>query len=124
MEISPSNISCGVKQLYDLGYWSKKFDGPAGLTSGPHSTTIQQVTAQRHAIFTSQYSGVMKGYTYLFSDAESYGNGTNFAKFIKQENLGELTEGHTTVNPNSSNKIRVWVWTYNGKKPSKYHVEP
>ena len=43
-----------------------------------------------------------------------YGN--KFAAYIKANNLGEVIETATKVNPNSSNPLKTFVWTLNHQR--------
>jgi hypothetical protein len=62
------------------------------------------------------YGGFYKDYTYIFSDNKS-GSGALIAQYIKQNRLGSLVSTNWAVNPNSGNKIKTWVWTFNGRVP-------
>lgn len=47
---------------------------------------------------------------YTFTDVMEYKNGTAFAKYIKDHKLGRVVKSHTRRNPNSGNRISIWIW--------------
>ena len=91
-----THISCGVQQL-------------SGLDDSPEYTL-------RSAFRPYPLGRVAH---VVFSDAfESYGrkrtcNGINLAKFIVDNELGTVVRSPGKRNPNSSNRIVVWIWTLN-----------
>jgi len=52
----------------------------------------------------------------VFTDDIEEKNGERFAKFIKRKGLGELYVTPARLNPNSENKIKVWVWAPHEEK--------
>jgi hypothetical protein len=112
MYLAGSQISCGVKQLYnlDLAEFKAVFGQRAKKKREPLS-------------YWDEYDEIgdrfETGYTYLLSDIASDPNhhGQSIADFIRANDLGTLTEHGEVRNPNSGNQIKVWVWTYNGNKP-------
>lgn len=40
-------------------------------------------------------------------------SGQSFAKFIEDNKLGVLSKSTIRINPNSSNRIRCWIWSVN-----------
>jgi len=71
----------------------------------------------RDSLNPKAYRYFTKDITYIFSDRVDYGNGQKIADYIREHELGYLTESHATVNPNSGGLIKVFVWTWNGKLP-------
>ncbi len=55
------------------------------------------------------------GYTYIFSDNVSYGNGEALARFLKDAKMGEVVETKPVRNVNYSDQpdrlIKTWIWT-------------
>lgn len=110
-----SSISCGVYQIYGLTYWNRS------MLEERHKFadyTKKQVEEQRSVLWTK----LSKGFTYTFSDADQFKNGSQLAAFIKQQNLGTITEHGPMTNPNTARAIRVWIFTYNGNKPKTLEV--
>lgn len=100
LDCNMSDISCGVHQLsavreIDFKSFKKLINGDMSCCG--------------------DYSCLKKGQTYLFSDSQG-GNGRKMAGWIQRHNLGSLTSTPWRLNPNSGNKIKVWVWRYNGRK--------
>ena len=63
-----------------------------------------QYSRFRFAIFTEAH-----GPAWAEENGPKYGQ--NFAAFIRETQLGDVIETGRHVNPNSSNKLKVWVWT-------------
>lgn len=121
--IAATSISCGCRQLSGLHIWNRKHLEKR-LQWGNDYTEADVIT-RRRSIFDGDNGNctpMMGGYTYIFSDNEGSRNGKQLAAFIKQEKLGDLTEHGPVRNPNSGNKIRTWVWTWNGKIPEQFKV--
>ena len=53
---------------------------------------------------------------YVFTDRIADRNGVKLAKYIKDNDLGEIVEGAKTRNNNSGAVIRAWVWSCKHKK--------
>jgi hypothetical protein len=68
----------------------------------------------------SQFSfKIYKGETIIFSDKDiKTGGGNRLAEKVLKYGLGDIAS-LGTVNPNTGNKIRTWIWVYNGKQISK-----
>lgn len=84
-------ISCGVRQLIGV-----HDDSPSG--------------GLRNA-FRYPDNGPRCAHV-VFSDTTS-GHGKRFAAFIVKKGLGTVISTPARVNPNSRNRIVVWVWTIN-----------
>jgi hypothetical protein len=39
------------------------------------------------------------------------GYGENFAKWLKENNMGDVVEVSSAVNPNTGNRIKLWSWS-------------
>jgi len=87
-----SDISCGVVQLHSFDQHTTPekflFDSLDDNFGGEFAFAI--------------FSDVLKPKRKL--------SGTKFAKYIKDSGLGTVVETKIKINPNSGNKIRVWVW--------------
>ena len=51
----------------------------------------------------------------IFSDTNEtrYKYGLALARYIRKHNLGSVTGKTPTINPNTSNKVKVWMWSTN-----------
>lgn len=49
----------------------------------------------------------------IFAENRSYTYGREFMAFIKELGLGDVVESQRDVNPNSSNQLKVYLWTVN-----------
>jgi hypothetical protein len=100
MFIDSTQISCGIHQLHAL-YNHNNLDQSL-FEAFEDSGLLQE--------------DLFPGFSYiLFSDTVANGNGTRLAKFIVRRKLGTVTSDKPVVNPNSSNKIKLWVWKVNRK---------
>jgi hypothetical protein len=133
-------ISCGIKQLHTLP------DNEADLKSRLKQLMIDQPAVYCQACKGTGHPGysdasrarycatckgriirsyatkatVKPGFIYLFSDNSVNKRGELFAQFIKDNNLGEVTDtGDYTPNANMQNttKIKMWIWRPNGNVP-------
>lgn len=115
MEMNWCDASCGIKILSGLGEPTRAFDAEkTGYTN--KELTFAAFAKQFNP---NTYGRFTKGYGYLFSDNKVNGNGERIAAWIKEFDLGELIERGWHTNPNSKREINVWLWTYNGKTPTK-----
>lgn len=56
------------------------------------------------------YGGVTRQAFLMFTDAVGNKNGSKLASFIRKHGLGVIYETRPRTNPNSRNRIQVWVW--------------
>lgn len=49
--------------------------------------------------------------------------GVKFAAFIETNKLGTLTMSNTAVNPNTGNKVTVWIWSVDWDALKKWAKE-
>ena len=97
--IEETEISCGVRQLSDL--------------SIDPSDDVAEVA---YEIFHEE-----EDFTFvLFSDIEYTGRGIALAEFIKKKGLGTIVKSRVKVNPNTGNKIRVYIWGLNRQRLFPY----
>lgn len=116
-KIYTSFISCGVHQLH-LGSYHQEKNGRqrGGDWKNVCMATLKKVCPPggyfpRAYILGSSDTIAVTCAFYVFSDADVFGNGLGFSKYIRDNNLGELTESvEKATNPNSGHDIRVWVW--------------
>ncbi len=113
MDISDSNIGCGVYQLFNLR------DGAGSLR------------AALETINEHEYHHLRSGVTLLFSDVVQYDqaekedaeyncrpleyNGKTLAALITKHKLGKLRMLPKFKNPNSGNIVRIWSWVIDEK---------
>lgn len=116
MEIQASHISCGIKQLWNL-------PGVPLTKTGDKDWKAGLRGVQKHFYITTQgcncpicREASMNGggrptcRFVIFSDADRYKNGINFAQWLKDQKLGTVTEVCFGINPNTASQIRLWSW--------------
>jgi hypothetical protein len=103
INVANTTISCGVYQLQNL--------------DSDSSVVVQQVANDiSNRITTGENT-----YAFLlFSDAVIAGNGASLAKYIKEKKLGSIVASRVKINPNSENKIKVWIWGVNRNNLFKF----
>lgn len=81
-----------------------------GLNSTPE-LTLKDICADK---YPSWEDDAMRHAFILFTDVWSRGRGRALAAYIKKHKLGIVIQTpHLRKNPNSGNRIRVWVWAPN-----------
>ena len=60
---------------------------------------------------------------YVFSDVSYSSSGKNLAKMIKKLKLGTITTTKYKTNPNSGNKLKIYVWSVDSKKLRDWHYK-
>ena len=105
MALSISNMQCcGIKELAGLSTCNSATDAMRQFGKLTHGRTYQDTAGIIRAAPFVQFRYV------VFTQARS-GYGQDFAQLITKAKLGELIETSSNVNPNSSNYVKVWVWT-------------
>lgn len=85
--IDESLISCGVMELYNLSSDSEEI--------------VKSVCRDFQVPF------------FLFSDLvfkKKRSSGQLLVTYIRRKKLGDVTSQRSAINPNSGNRINVWVW--------------
>lgn len=111
-EIDDSLISCGVSQLHSL------FDlfTDEGIDERGEEITGDFVPKRLFDTCRYDHWSAKEGKQFIFSDrAHRMSPGSQLARFIRKNGYGKVTAGPVTVNPNTENKIRVWIWAPNSK---------
>jgi hypothetical protein len=120
MQISGSHISCGIYAMHNLHISHfKQF-----LERSEEEAV--RLGVQLYGVgegWKTPRQGFRPGYKYIFSDVVG-GQGTTIASFIRNNDLGDLKDIGEHQNPNTFNRINMWIWTYNGKKLPKPAVKP
>lgn len=57
---------------------------------------------------------------FIFTDAIRYGSGERLRKFISRYKLGKVISSPIVYNPNSSNRIKMWIFIPNWNIMSKF----
>ncbi len=107
MIVEISKISCGIRLIHGLH-----------LSEFKDFLAIREQDVTKNPDSSGYMSCFRKDWTYLFSD-NKYGEGASIAKYIKDNNLGEITDQGWWKNPNTLTDINLWIWKYNGNKVSK-----
>lgn len=111
---SNSNISCGVGQLHGFSRFKtpREFIYDAFIEIDSYSGEADGEADQDTPFFI--FSDVI---TYRYNNEEQRRDklltGQRFATWLKRRNLGTVIASSPKINPNSGNKIRVWVWEVN-----------
>jgi len=63
----------------------------------------------------------MKCHTLIFNGNIEYDYLSNLSKIIRKEKLGKLMVTKSKRNPNSGNTIKIYLWSVNNKKLSKWY---
>jgi hypothetical protein len=113
MKIVTSFVSCGIYQLYALNL--NCFRELLSITEAK-AEELRKTAQAGYEEYCFPSQKFIKGQAYFFSDAVVYKNGQVIADFIKNNDLGIITEIGPWRNPNSGNNIKAWLWVYNGNK--------
>jgi len=66
----------------------------------------------------------------VFSDIRACTRGKSLVKLIKKHKLGTIISPRARVNPNSGNKLKMWIWSPNDRLLKKWynkqdrHIQP
>lgn len=100
--------NCGTYEINGVRQFATRY----------HRTFFQQLRENcEHLARDFGHGWVLPG-TFTFSDAKSRRRrtptkGEIFARYIREHDLGSVVEGDWTVNPNTDNLIKVFVWNVN-----------
>lgn len=111
-ELVQSYISCGVDQAFRLNL--------DGRSPEQNLKDIWEHTFKEEDADTLELELYKKGLNafIVFSDvAAKNRGGRELARYIKKNfKKGELLESRRKKNPNSGNRIRVWLWGYDRRE--------
>lgn len=96
--LDDTQISCGIDQLWDLCS-----DPEVTLETGFDYVEPLDLPAM-----------------IIFSDTVSSGRGAKLAEYIVAQGLGSVLASKICLNPNSGNRIRMWIWHVNRAKTKKW----
>lgn len=94
--ILPSYMSCGVSILYGI-YGERPRDTVYKVLKQRHEKDIRK-TKEAFVIFSD-------------TDNDSSTGGNALYKYIRDNQLGDIVEFGPRMNPNSGNRIKMWVWS-------------
>ncbi len=107
-EIEDSEISCGVSQLFSL-----------------NNEPVATISDIAEYVFTPDELDGAPNFTFLiFSDCDKkdgLSNGQKLAQYIRDKRLGSIVASRARINPNTENKIRVWIWGVSFKALEKFY---
>jgi hypothetical protein len=112
MNIHPSYISCGIAQLCNLPGTPQDWKSGIKKLIPSFSKCACSVCAE----YRRKNPGAdWRSRAFLiFSDNTNSnpngGYGEQFAAWLKENNLGDVTEVVAGTNPNSGNLIKMWTW--------------
>lgn len=109
--VGSSYISCGVHQLWDL----------TGMDRSVYviKDAIRSVQSQRLHDLRGEMQRSNRAFI-IYSDFILLKNGESLTKYIRENGLGEVLETEEKVNPNSENRIKVYVWAINHEALEKW----
>ncbi len=116
-----SAVSCGVHQAYGL-----ERSTPQKLTMALADSYFQECNDWKCDEYGTYGEGVACRHRneaincahFIFSDVmrNNTGNGARLAAFLTKLDIGTVVESPTSRNPNSGNRIRVWIFTPDRRK--------
>lgn len=89
--VNGSSMSCGISTLWGLG-----------------ATPVSIVNKVLHQRAATDRKWMREAFV-VFSDLV-HGAGARLCKYIRDNNLGNITEIGPRMNPNTGNMIKIWVW--------------
>lgn len=102
-------ISCGVRQLFGFG----DYKSPEKLLFDSLEDSDDN--------FPLLFKFILFSDTITPPSTRSYLTGKKFAAFIAKNKLGTVTASKVQTNPNTNNRIRVWLWDVNLKALEKWY---
>lgn len=111
MCLEDSEISCGVKQI----------SGVSRIGNGATAEEAMFELVENEDSWSDSIDLDRIYPFYLFSDTVASKGGRKFAKFILDNELGSVYKSSEGINPNTQNKIEVFVWTPNKKKLTSWY---
>ena len=117
LSFEDSAISCGVAQAFELGKSTpikqvleiadRYFEECGDWNCDEYGRFCDGGLLCAHRSHSTNYAH------FVFSDVvkSRTGNGTRLAAFLRKIDVGVVFESPIAVNPNSGNRIRVWVFT-------------
>lgn len=121
LEHSP--VCCGVRELGEINFYKDPAEVIATMAGDCLSYRAGRYTARgewqqgpqvfeaafAHVIFTGVTKCIDKGHNRGRED--NYG--LKLSKWIEKQKLGTVVASPSRVNPNTGNKVTVWIWTVN-----------
>ena len=109
IEINQEMDCCGVRELNNLSGGNSPKEVVQQLCNGGEYLYDQSILREnpRARQERGRYAFI------IFSQAgppRTTHYGTDLAKFITKNRLGTVTESPYKINPNTGNKLRVWIW--------------
>lgn len=106
-----STSCCGVDEIVDLGSRNTTRGAMLDVCNNYIRREWNNSFVDDFPAFLS-FTGVMK-----------YGYGQEFANFIRKNKLGTVRESVARVNPNSGNRIKMWIWAVNRTAMRKWYKD-
>ena len=101
---------CGIKELTGLSYC---VDAKTAMQDFAVLTCLRKAEAyQKDGSLKWIHAPVVNFRYVVFSQAhKESAYGLKFAAFIRDQGLGTLEETGFSINPNSGNQLKAWIWT-------------
>lgn len=96
MSILRDTSCCGVHEIEALERTAKE--------------SLLEICEEKYGWGASQQAFI------LFTDITTSVRGRKLSKYITDNNLGDIIKTASKVNPNSGNRVTVWVWAVNEKR--------
>jgi len=125
MAIEQSQISCGVFELFNLTQYTISVkETSAGAIMERTLIPIEKILCTTF-FQCEDCNDVGQCAFIIFSDVHDSMNkrGEEYADFIEENNLGTVHRSVLKRNPNSSNRIRVYLWSVDWDRYSKWAMK-
>jgi len=93
MSILRDTSCCGVDEIEALERTAKE--------------SLLEICEEKYGWGASQQAFI------LFTDITTSGRGRKLSKYITDNKLGDVIKTNPKTNPNSGNRVTVWVWAIN-----------
>jgi hypothetical protein len=105
IEINDELDCCGINEIRSIG----------DNKNNPEQTIID--------ICSETYTSGKKGAFLMFTDINKKIAAKNLSKYILKNKLGTITKSPTSINPNSKNRLQVFIWTINKRNLKRFAKE-
>ncbi len=118
MQISSSDVSCGIAQLHELTSEYRHAQWRSVVNNLKEALTVFATDWLELEEGDDVPLDGLRGMTFIFSDVVDSVGALDLVKFIKDNKLGSVRAAFPPKgrrNPNTGNMIQLWHWCYNGK---------
>lgn len=108
MDLFGLNGCCGIREIGNLGEFATPQEALDSALFSPEDEPLDRP----FVIFSGVVKDSRSGRKPLYAQ--------RFAKFLRDNDLGDVSGGITRVNPNSGNDLKVYLWTVNQRNLARY----